>query len=141
MCAFQPKKYSDVIDLIADLPATEKDITSMLLDIIGENLIFKHEKLAYNVPYFYGNTRICFVWPASIPWGNTKPNSVQLGFCNGALFAPELKGKLLFEDRKTVGVLRFSDSSEIDTELIKLLLFEAQQIDALKPQKKPNQNS
>lgn len=131
MHKFQPKKYIDIADLISDLPPVEEKITLSLLAIIRNNLLYQEEKLAYNVPYFYGNQRICFVWPGSIPWGKTKPKTVTLGFCNGAQFNPLLKSNLIFENRKTVGVINFQPDTLIDEEIIKSLLIEAQYIDDL----------
>ena len=61
----------------------ERIITDVLRHIILQlNTVLLKEKLAYNVPFYYGKRRVCFIWPASVPRGGFK-SGVMIGFCYG----------------------------------------------------------
>jgi hypothetical protein len=65
------------------LPDHERVLVDILRQIVLENLPATcREKLAYNVPCYYGNKRICLLWPASVPGGGFK-KGVLLGFSQG----------------------------------------------------------
>ena len=84
------------------------------------------EKLAYNVPYYYRHSRICFIWPGAVPWGGTR-EGVLLGFCRGQLLSDSVyleKG-----DRKNVYARTFYATKEIKREELSRLLYEAVWID------------
>jgi hypothetical protein len=81
------------------------------------------EKLAYNVPFFYRHSRICYIWPASIPWGKVE-KGVAIGFCKGASFLDET-----FENTKFSSKLTFTSVKEIDIAFLKQQIFEAILID------------
>lgn len=82
------------------------------------------EKLSYNVPYYYQHSRICFLWPSSIQWGNVKKDGVLLGFCNGYLLRDEIN-YLEKENRKKVYVKTFRDIEEVETDIVKTYIAEA----------------
>ena len=65
------------------LPENERIIVDVLRQIVTTHLplTFK-EKLAYNVPYYYGNKRVCMIWPASVKGGGIR-SGVLLGFSQG----------------------------------------------------------
>ena len=86
------------------------------------------EKLAYNVPYYYKKSRICFIWPSAIPWEKIEKKGVQLGFCNGNLLTDHFNW---FDksSRKQVSIKTFFSMDDIDIEMIKFFLFEAAEID------------
>jgi hypothetical protein len=63
---------------------TELIITHVLCDIIQRKFPSIKSKLAYGVPFYYSNKRLCFVWPTSIPRSGVK-GGVLLGFCQGHL--------------------------------------------------------
>ena len=73
-------------------------------------------------------SRICFIWPSAIPWGNVNLEGVQLGFCNGNLLTDEL-GYLEKGDRKQVYIKNFTDINEIDIDLVKTYIFDAVGVD------------
>jgi hypothetical protein len=77
------KKFKNITDLIKVLPENQLLITEELRSIIKSLLPLATEKLAYNVPFYYLNKRICFVWPTAIPWSGVKEDGVLLGFCQG----------------------------------------------------------
>lgn len=86
------------------------------------------EKLAYNVPYYYRNSRICFIWSPSVPWGAVSVLGVQLGFCNGHLLN-DPTNYLEKGNRKQVYIKTFNDITEIEVEGIKLLIYNAVDVD------------
>lgn len=116
------------------LPENEKEIVLFPRAIILECLPGCKEKLAYNVPYYYRNSRICFIWPPSVPWGNVNIKGVQLGFCQGYLLRDELN-YLEKGDRKQVYWKCFSSLEEIDVALVRNFLFEALEIDSMSGRK------
>jgi hypothetical protein len=76
-------KIKSILHLYQVLPHEERIITDVLRQIIKENLPATcKEKIAYNVPFFYGNKGICIIWPATIPRGGIK-QGVLLGFWHG----------------------------------------------------------
>ncbi|MDX1641781.1 MAG: DUF1801 domain-containing protein [Balneolaceae bacterium] len=71
------------------LPDDERSIVHYLRDLVLSTLHPIEEKLAYNVPFYYGQSRICYIWPASIPWGGVN-HGVILGFCRGYLLSDDI---------------------------------------------------
>lgn len=131
MNKFQPIKFHSIEDFLAHLPDHERTIVDRLREIVWECLPPNgREKLAYNVPFFYLHTRICFIWPASVPWGNVKLNGVQLGFSRGHLLEDEWN-YLEKGGRKQVYVKTFHDLKEIETDILKAYLFQAIELDKL----------
>lgn len=88
------------------------------------------EKIAYNVPFFYGKKRICLVWPASVPRGGIK-TGVLLGFCYGFKLKDE-DNYLEHGTNKQVYYKIFHSAEEIDEAAIKKLLKEAIILDGIK---------
>lgn len=128
MNKYQQLNFDDIEDFMAYLPAQELAIVSVLRDLILEGIPNVREKLAYNVPYYYKNSRACFIWPPSIPWGNTNIKGVQLGFCNGYLMRDDLN-YLEKGARKQVYWKEFTSISEIDADILKAYIYEAVAID------------
>lgn len=129
MGKIQPTKFSSVGEFLDFLPEEELDILGPLRALIFECIPECEEKLAYNVPFYYRNTRICFLWPASIPWGGVK-QGVRLGFSKGYLLKDEI-GYLEKGSRKQVFTKTFIHEQEVerDRDLIKAYLFEARAFD------------
>lgn len=85
------------------------------------------EKLSYNVPFYSRFTRICFIWPGSVPWGKTKKKGVELGFCRGNLLSDP--SYLNINGRKEVYIKTFCSTKDIDVDKVRELLFEATVVD------------
>jgi hypothetical protein len=121
-------RFRSVAEFLEFVPESEHEIVERLRQIIFDCIPGCVEKLSYNVPYYYRQARICFIWPASVPWGSVKMNGVQLGFCNGNMLRDEInyfdKG-----NRKQVYWKVFSNVMEIDDDLIRSYLFEAVAVD------------
>ncbi|HEX2616980.1 MAG TPA: DUF1801 domain-containing protein, partial [Flavobacteriales bacterium] len=85
------------------------------------------ERLAYNVPFYYGKRRICLIWPGSVPRGGFN-EGVMLGFCQGH----RLKDPQHYLDHGTNKVIYyriFRSAEAIDPEAITALLHEAVELD------------
>lgn len=64
-------KFKSVVECLGLLPESERQITQFLRQIVLDNLPNCTEKLSYNVPYYFLNKSICFIWPGSVLWGKT----------------------------------------------------------------------
>ncbi|MBR9997888.1 MAG: DUF1801 domain-containing protein [Cyclobacteriaceae bacterium] len=129
-------KFESVEDFLGYLPDYERKIVDQLRIILLECIPDCIEKLSYNVPFYYRHSRICFIWPSSIPWGNVNLNGVQLGFCRGDLLGDGLN-YLEKGHRKQVYIRTFYDVKEIDADLIRSYILDAIEVDDfLKKEKK-----
>jgi hypothetical protein len=128
MNRFQKIDFITIDDFLEYLPKNELELVKVLRTFILENIPNCIEKLAYNVPFYYWHSRICFIWPSSVPWGNVKLNGVQLGFCNGYLLNDNFNW-LEKGNRKQVYSKTFSNINDINFELLKIYLYDAIEID------------
>jgi len=123
----QKTKFRNIADFFDSLPKDELKIVEILSALIVECIPDCKEKLAYNVPFYYRHSRIVFIWPASVPWGNLA-KGVALGFCKGdKLFDLDTDGK------KTIGRKLFTSIKHIDQNEIRQLLYEAVLLDEQGP--------
>jgi hypothetical protein len=121
-------KFQSFVEFWDYLPENERLIVDVLRQIILGNLPpSRREKLAYNVPYYYGNKRICLIWPGSIPWGGVR-SGVLLGFCQGFRLS-DPGNYLVHGTNKQVYYRIFHSPDEIDEQAIANLLKEAVEID------------
>jgi len=120
--------FRNVEEFLEDLPDNERKIVDYLREIIIECIPECKEKLSYNVPYFSRYSRICFIWPASVPWGNVKMNGVQLGFCKGNLLQDDVN-YLEKGNRKQVYSKTFFKIKDIDVNILRAYLFDAVEVD------------
>lgn len=121
-------KFDSVNDFFDFIPGNERAIAEVLREIIFECIPAVEEKLSYNVPYYYGNRRICFIWPSSIPWGNVEKDGVLFGLCYGNLLTDDLN-YLEKGQRKQVFAKTFLDVSDINEDLVRNYLFQAVDLD------------
>jgi hypothetical protein len=121
-------KITSLVQLFDRLPENERIMVDVLRQIVIENLpTHCKEKLAFNVPYFYGNKGICIIWPAAIPRGGIN-QGVLLGFWQGNKLNDE-DGYLTHGTNKKVFYKIYRDAEEIDEAAIVKLLKEAARID------------
>lgn len=118
------KSYTHLFEL---LPENERIIVDVLRQIILEALPGCKEKIAYNVPFFYGKKRICLIWPATIPRGGIK-QGVLLGFWHGNKLK-DANNYLAHGTNKQVFYKIYYSPEEINEKAIKKLLREAAKID------------
>lgn len=122
-------KFHSFVEFWEYLPENERLIVDVIRQIILENLPSScKEKLAYNVPYYYGNKRICLIWPGSIPWGGIR-SGVLLGFCQGNRLEDPNR-YLDHGTNKQVYYKIFNSVDEIDEVSIISILNEAVNFDA-----------
>jgi hypothetical protein len=119
----QQIKYWNLSDLLENLPEKELKLVNFLREIIFKSIPECGEKLAYNVPFYYLKYRVCYIWPASVPWGGLD-EGVALGFCKGGQLSNSQK-----VDFKGMTKMVFTDIKQINVEQIEHLLFEASRID------------
>jgi hypothetical protein len=125
-------KITSLVQLFERLPENERIIVDVLRQIITENLPnYCKEKLAFNVPYFYGQRGICIIWPASVPRGGFK-EGVLLGFWQGNKINDQ-DGYLTRGTNKKVFYRIYRNAEEIDEAAIVKLLKEAVRIDSMGP--------
>ena len=130
MNKFQNVHFNSIGEFLDYLPKNEFAIVEELRNLVYECIPDVKEKLSYNVPFFRRNRNICFIWPASVPWGNVPKEGVQLGFTSGHLIN-DFAGFLNLGTRKNVAIKTFYSLDEIETELVKAYLFEALEVDNL----------
>lgn len=136
MSKYQHVEFKTVDNFLEYLPEQELKIVTFLRNVVLDSIPNCTEKLSYNVPYYSRFSRICFIWPPSIPWGNRTIQGVQFGFCNGYLLEDEI-GFLNKGLRKQVFWKEYSTLKEIDVYLLKSYLYDAIVIDEqLKTEKK-----
>jgi hypothetical protein len=125
-----PVKIVSIAQFFDLLPESERIIVDILRQIVRETLPANiQEKIAYNVPCFYGKKRICLIWPATIPRG---------GISEGVLFGFFQGYRLIDEDRylergtnKQIFYKIYTAPEQIDEPAIKKLLREALRVDGL----------
>ena len=116
-----------VDELFDSLPGDERLTAVILRDLVREVLPHAREKLSWGAPFYYGRRSICYIWPASIPWGKLD-EGVALGFTKAYLM--DHGGFLNVGERKQLGRHVFMTPEEIDVETVVKLLREAGEIDA-----------
>jgi len=125
----QDFKFHSYVEFYEALTDDHKVMTSMLKELIYDAIPEIKEKLSWNVPFFYKNQTICFIWPGSIPWGKKTYEGVQLGFNKGHLMKPN---ELMEQgDRKQITLKTFRSAEEIEDNLeaISAILKEADDLD------------
>src|SRR5215203_2776851 len=123
-------KITSLLQLREALSENEWIIVDVLRQIIVETLPKTcKEKIAFNVPFFYGHKGICIVWPASIPRGGIK-EGVLLGFWQGNKLHDE--GHYLVRGtNKKIFYRIYKSIYDIEMEPVVKLLKEAVRVDEL----------
>ena len=125
----QDVSFKNVAEFLDFLPDDELKMTELLRHAIFICLPTVSEKLAYNVPFYKHHRNFCFIWPASILWGNKKSyEGVRFGFTNGYLLSDEVK-YLDRGERKQVYWKDYKKITDIDIELLRSYIFEAILVD------------
>ncbi len=135
----QPLRFRDIYEFLDFLPDEERILVDILRQLVHDAIPQITEKLSYNVPYFSRYGTICFIWPASVPWGKVVMKGVSLGFTHGNLL-DNSSGYLEQGGRKQVYTHTFFTPAEVETDMIKMFLLEAVEVDeALFRQRKTHQ--
>jgi len=121
-------KIKSILHLYEVLPNEERIMVDVLRQIITEHLPENgKEKIAYNVPFFYGHKGICIVWPSTIPRGGIK-KGVLLGFWYGNKLK-DTDQYLTHGTNKQIFYKIYYSADEIHEKAIVKLLKEAVQLD------------
>lgn len=121
-------KFKSMLEFWEYLPENERIVVDVLRQIVLKHLpSYCKEKLSYNVPYYYGNRRICLIWPGSVPWGGIR-EGVLFGFCYGNKLK-DANNYLMHGTNKQVFYKIFHSPDEIDYDAIVSLLKEALEVD------------
>ncbi len=128
MNKFQNLNFNSIGEFLDYLSQNELEIVEELRSLVFECIPDVKEKIAYNVAFYSRNKRLCFIWPASIPWGKVEKNGVKFGFIRGNLL-DDYALYLEKENRKNVHSKTFFSVEEIDLQIMKDYLFEALEID------------
>jgi hypothetical protein len=115
--------FKTIDEFLNHLPEKELEIVLFLRKIIRECMPDLKEKLACNVPFYYSHSKICYIWPASIPWDKVK-SGVGIGFCKGKSLLDETFETVTFSSESL-----FSSIEEIDVVSLKQQIYEAISID------------
>lgn len=121
------EKIQSYTQFFEKLSGEERILCEVLRQIILEELPLCKEKMAYNVPFFYGHKRICLIWPAGIPRGGIK-TGVLLGFCQGHRLK-DVDHYLEHGTNKQVFYHIYHRAEEINEKAIRKLLKEAWELD------------
>jgi len=126
---FQQVRFRDVDDFLAWLPDEERKIVEVLRRLVFDCVPGITEKLSYNVPFYRKHRTICFIWPASVLWGQKKTyEGVRFGFSNGYLLQDEF-GYLEKGDRKQVYWKDIREITQADMDMLRTFVFEATLLD------------
>ena len=121
-------KFRSMVEFWEYLPEDQRIMTDVLRQIVLENLpSYCREKLTCNVPFYYGQRRICLIWPAAVPRGGFK-SGVMLGFCQGNKLR-DTDRYLTHGTNKQIYYKIFQSADEIDINAIVSILKEAVEMD------------
>lgn len=127
--SMQNVKFNNVDDMIDFLPSDEKEIVIALRNIVLGQINGVKEKLSFNVPFYHRHKTVCFIWPSSVLWGSKKTfDGVQFGFAYGNLLSDHAN-ILQKGNRKQVYMIYFTKVSQIDPQLLRNYLAEAELLD------------
>jgi hypothetical protein len=125
----QNVSFKTIDEFLEYLPEDELAIVQFLREMILDSIPEAKEKLTYNVPYYSGKKRICFVWPGAVFWGSKRTyEGVRLGFVHGHLMHDDID-YLEKEGRKSVYYKTFTSVDEIDKDILSAYLMDAVMID------------
>ena len=112
MNKIQKIKLRDIDDFLSYISTEELKVVELLRRIIFDCIPNCEEKLSYNVPFYCRHSRICFIWPASIPWGAVKKKFV-FSQTLGRRFSPKniLKSHYFAESFGGVANIKFKKSA------------------------------
>jgi hypothetical protein len=120
------KDFDSFLDAIAPV---ERAICQRLRYLIISHFPELKETWAYGVPYFKGHRRICFLYPASLPFSGLEAG-VNFGFTRANQLSNE-HGLLNLGNRKEVAYITVLSEKEIQEDLFLEILHEAVILDKL----------
>ncbi|MBL7808466.1 MAG: DUF1801 domain-containing protein [Saprospiraceae bacterium] len=123
-------KHKDFDSFLDDLTPEERSICLYLKDLLQGNFPALSVTWAYGVPYFRGRKRICFFYPASLPYSGIT-EGVNLGLVKGYLLSNDQQ-LINMGQRKEVGYIQIRRPNQIPSETLLEILHEAILLDNTK---------
>lgn len=121
-------RHQNFDSFLAAVTAPEHDICVYLRNLILDNFPEMKERFAYGAPYYHLNSRVCFLYPASLPYSGID-SGVSFGFNRGHLLSNE-HGLLDMGKRKEVAYITLLQNADIQEQLFLEILHEAVLLDA-----------
>lgn len=119
-----------IVEFWHQLPENEKALVDFLRILVLKTLPSTcREKLTNHVPYYFGNQRICMIWPASVKGGGVK-KGVLFGFSRGVLLS-DPDQYLTHGSNKRIFYKIFQSVEDIEIRPLINLLNEAVRVDSL----------
>ncbi|MBK9077502.1 MAG: DUF1801 domain-containing protein [Flavobacteriales bacterium] len=79
-------RFATVQECLDFLPPDGRALTGELRELLVQEAPELKERISFNVPFYKVRRDICFLWPASVLWGNRKTyDGVRVGFSYGHL--------------------------------------------------------
>lgn len=122
-------KHKNFDSFLDALSPEERAICLRIRDLIMQNFPELKETWAYGAPYFSGRTRICFLYPASLPYSGVK-TGVNFGFAKAYLLS-NVQELIVMGDRKEVGYIPVLTEKDVNEALFLEILHEAVLLDGL----------
>lgn len=122
-------KHKDFDSFLEAIEPQERDICLRLRQLLWRHYPELKETWAYGAPFYKGRSRVCFFYPASLPYSGIK-EGVNFGFNRAHLLSNE-QGLLQFENRKEVAYLLINTMMDIQEDVFLEILHEAVLIDQL----------
>jgi hypothetical protein len=133
--SMQQVSFGSIAECLDFLPEDELQITEFLRALIWECVPEVEERLSFNVPYYFRNAGLFFIWPGSVGWGKATYKGVRFGFQSGYLIPDEI-GYLDKAGRKMIYWRDFHSVAEIDVDVLRAYIFEAVLVDDQKVKRK-----
>jgi hypothetical protein len=125
----KPAKFKDFDTFFEALLPDEQAICSKMRALILKNFPEMREKFGYGVPYYHLNTRVCFLYPASLPYSGIE-KGVSFGLTKGHLLSNQ-QGLISMGTRKEVGYIHLNQLSDIQEDIFLEILHEAVLLDGI----------
>ena len=123
-------RFATVQECLDFLPPDGRALTGELRELLLQEAPELKERISFNVPFYKVRRDICFLWPASVLWGNRKTyDGVRVGFSHGHLLQSG-EGHWEGGDRKQVCWRALTAITPTDERMIRTLLREAIRLDA-----------
>ncbi len=120
-------KHKDFDSFEADLHPIERAICARIRALMLGHFPELREKFAYGAPFYHLNSRVCFLYPASLPYSGIQ-SGVSFGFNRGHLLSND-QGLLDMGKRKEVAYIYLLQESDIQEEVFLEILHEAVLLD------------
>jgi len=116
-------KHKNFDSFLEALDPLERVVCKRLRTLIMDHFPELKETWAYGAPYFKGHRRICFLYPASLPYSGLEAG-VNFGFTRANQLS-NAQGLLNLGNRKEVAYISILSEKEIQEDLFLEILHEA----------------